>query len=357
MNPNFKDIEPYSDAEVPAAIRRVLLSPLFPYICYKINPKIKIFQLRRLFRSITTVDEFQRKVMLPMLLYVAKTTMNRFTCEGFDLLDNTKSYLFVSNHRDITLDAALLDLLLLRHNLPACEISFGDNLIANPFVNDLARLNRMFPIHRGGTPREMYNASLHISQYIRYALHEKHRSVWIAQRNGRTKDGDDRTEPGLLKMFTLDGPKDFVENLTEINIVPVAISYEIEPCAKRKVHETQVKLRKGFYRKRRNEDMKSVLEGLLQQKGDVHFCICPPITREEISTIWNAANENGVRNSNAAYKSMAELIDRRIHDGYRLHPSNLEAYNNLNAHCFEYPLNSEEDLLMRLYAKPVENRK
>lgn len=308
-----------------------------------------------------------------MLLYVAKTTMHRFSCEGIDQLENDKSYLFVSNHRDITLDAAMLNMLLIRHNLPACEISFGDNLIANPLIADLTRINRMFPIARGGSRREFYEASMHVSQYIRYALNEKHRSVWIAQRNGRTKDGNDHTEPGLIKMLTMAGPSDFMSSIDELNIVPIAVSYEFEPCAKRKVLELQTTLRDGHYQKAPNEDVESVLEGLLQPKGDVHFCFCKPISHEEIASCMTATGTSDIPENkttsgikNAPYLALAELLDHRIHEGYKLHSTNLEAYNVLK-YQGQMMCNSDtsyinfdevtDDLLLHLYAKPVENEK
>lgn len=355
-HPEFAHIEPYDDADVPAAIKRVTRNILFNIVCHKINPKINVMELKKTFRSITTVDEFQRRIMIPMLLYVAKTTMNKFTCEGFDQLDNKKSYLFVSNHRDITLDAAMLGVMLMRHNLPCCEISFGDNLIANPFVNDLARLNRMFPIFRGGTPRQALEASQLTSKYIRYAITEKGRSVWIAQRNGRTKDGDDKTEPGLIRMLNMSHQEDFVESISQLNIVPVAVSYEFEPCAFRKVNELRIKQEQGYYQKRRNEDIQSTLEGLLEQKGDVHFCICKPITREEIEACSQCTIEpnTGKRSKNAPNAALAELIDHRIYDGYKLHQTNINAYNQMKE-LGDDELDSLENMLLRLYAKPVEN--
>lgn len=358
MHPEFKDIEPFLDHEIPDAIQRIVQDPQLPSYIKMINPQINPQKVIQEISTITNIDEFQHKIMIPMLMHVLKTTTRHFTWEGIEHLDPHRQYLFVSNHRDILLDAAFLNFIFLRLNLPTTEIAFGDNLIASPLFLELARCNRMFPISRSATPREFLRASMLTSQYIRYVQQEKGRSVWIAQRNGRTKDGDDRTEPGLLKMFSMGGPKDFVENMDQLHIVPVSVSYEFEPCANRKVHETHVKMEEGKYVKSPTEDFESILQGIHDQKRDIHFTICPPISRDELEQCAEAeATSENLSRSNAAYKALASLIDRRIHDGYKLFPFSLEAHELLKAQCKEIEVDSEPDLLLRLYAAPVENKK
>ena len=354
---DFKDIEPYFDHEVPEAIERILADPQLPIFLKWVNPKIDIQKAFELMGAVRTTDEFQHRVMVPFMMHVIKTTSRHFTWEGTQYIEPGKQYLFVSNHRDILLDAALLNFIFLRLNMPTSEIAFGDNLIAGPLFSELARCNRMFPIARGGSRREFFQASSLTSRYIRHALTEKGRSVWIAQRNGRTKDGDDRTEPGLLKMFSMSSDKGFVENMAELNIVPVSVSYEFEPCADRKVHETHVRRELGQYTKAPNEDLESIIQGIHDQKRDVHIAICPPITRNELEVCAQAeATAENLSRANAAYNALAALIDRRIYEGYKLFPFSLEAYNLLKAQCQEIDLGSEPDLLLHLYAAPVENK-
>lgn len=352
----FQHIAPYEDEEIPAAIQRVLDNPLLAVAARKLNPDEDIERVRSRTAAITTADDYQRMVMFPLLMHVLNTTSAGLTTEGFELLERDKSYLFVSNHRDISLDAALFTMQLLRHNLPACEIAFGDNLLANSLVAELARINRMFPILRGGTRKELYNAALLVSRYIRHVLLEKHRSVWIAQRNGRTKNGDDRTEPGLLKMFAASSEADFVTSMAQLNIVPVAISYEIEPCAESKVRE-QMAVQSGIhYEKSPDEDVKSVLHGILQPKGAIHITVCEPITTEELEECASSAQQSqqGV-SSNTPYQALASLLDKRIYKGYHLHPSNREAYEKYRQHPPVEPY-TEEDLMLKIYANPVLNQ-
>lgn len=358
IHPEFKDIEPYNDEQTREAIQRILDSPLLDAHVKNVNPNADLEAVRRQFASVQSVDDFQKKIMATMLFHILRNTARHFTFEGLDQLDPKRQYLFVSNHRDITLDAGLLNLIFLRNHFPACEIAFGDNLIANPLLGEIARCNRMFPIARSASRREFYRASLLTSQYIRYAITEKGRSVWIAQRNGRTKDGNDQTEPGLIKMFSMSSKADFVENMSELNIVPVSVSYEFEPCAVMKIRETMVKRASdGHYEKAPGEDLKSIMQGLHEQKRDIHFCICKPITREELTACANAeTTEENISQTNAAYSALATLIDKRIHDGYKLFPFNLEAYELLKAQSKEIELDSEPDFMLHLYAAPVENK-
>lgn len=350
----FKNIAPYEDDEILSAIRRVLQhKEALYFICSKIAPDVDFKDFVELSLSIKSVEEYQMKIGIPMLMRILNnSTEAGLTCEGFDQLEPHGRYLFVSNHRDITLDAAMFIKSLYRFNLDPCEIAFGDNLIANPLIGELARINRMFPILRGGTRREFYQASLLVSKYIRYCLTEKNKSVWIAQRNGRTKNGDDRTEPGLMKMFSMSGTGDFVEDMDKLHIVPVAISYENEPCANSKIYEQLVNSRGEKYSKGPNEDMMSVMRGILEQKGAIHITVCKPLSREEIEQCAVGTTQGALNDS---FVALSELIDRRIHNGYHLFQSNLDAYEKLKDFEPTVPPTREE-LMLQLYANPVINK-
>ena len=371
---DFSKIEPYGATEVPAAINRVAKSPLFARLVKTMNPSVDVGAFASLMECITTCDELQYMVMRPLVFQIVKRSMTSFTYSGLEHLEKNKSYLFVSNHRDITLDASLLDVVLLNNGFSTPEIGFGNNLMQNEFMVDLFRLNKMFTIIRDGTRRDFYNNSVFLSHYISHVLHEKKSSVWIAQRNGRTKDGDDRTDQGLLKMFSMAGSGDFEADFMAMNIVPVAISYELEPCDTMKAIASYTSLT-GIYYKSPHEDVLSILSGISQQKGNVHIHLCEPLTAEEIK---HCASYN----KNERFSAMAHLMDQRIHQGYKLHATNYIAADLLASSArFEEHYTTEQmerfidyvknasykgpsmaaesklmELFLSMYAKPVENK-
>lgn len=311
---DFSRIEPFGPSEVPAAINRLAKSPFFAKLVKTMNPNVDVSAFAALMECITTCDELQYMVMRPLVFQIVKRSMTSFTYSGLDSLEKGVPYLFVSNHRDITLDASLLDVVLLNNGFTTPEIGFGNNLMQNDFMVDLFRLNKMFTIIRDGSRREFYNNSVFLSHYINHVLFEKHSSVWIAQRNGRTKDGDDRTDQGLLKMFSMAGTGDFEKDFVKLNIVPVAVSYELEPCDTMKVIANYASLT-GIYEKTRHEDVLSIISGISQPKGDVHIHFCKPIYAEEIARCASY-------NKNERFNALAMILDERIHKGYKLHKSN-----------------------------------
>ena len=338
------------------------------------NPSVDVGAFAALMECITTCDELQYMVMRPLVYQIVKRSMTSFTHSGLENLEKGKPYLFESNHRDITLDASLLDVVLLSNGITTPEIGFGNNLMQNEFMVDLFRLNKMFTIIRDGSRREFYNNSVFLSHYISHVLHEKKSSVWIAQRNGRTKDGDDRTDQGLLKMFSMAGTGDFEKDFVNMNIVPVAISYEYEPCDTMKAIATYTSLT-GIYEKSRHEDVLSIVSGISQPKGDVHIHFCEPVSQEEIAQCASY-------NKNERFSALAHLMDKRIHNGYKLHPTNYIAADLLNSSArFEEHYSTEQmekfidyverasykgpsmaaeskltEIFLSLYAKPVENQ-
>lgn len=367
----FEDTRPYNDSEVPAAIARVAHDPRFAIIVGYLFPGANVEQYRQQFLQIKTVDEFQHQVMLRAINSIINQTSTGLTSNGFQLLDNDHRYLFLANHRDILLDAAILQILLDKHQLRTSEITFGSNLMKGELVIDIGKLNKMFRIVRGGTARDFYHNSMEVSSYMRYAIHQKGESVWIAQRNGRTKDGNDKTDPAVLKMFSMSSDKNFVDNLEEMRITPVAISYEYEPCDFLKTRELYISQYQQYI-KEADEDLQSILHGITQAKGRIHLETTPPITREELEI----CNQQEKKNK---FIHLAQLIDQRIYHSYHLWPTHFIAHDLLNeAPTFRDRYTDEErntfiiymneglsrlqgdaselqQIFLSIYAKPVEH--
>lgn len=319
----FSDIAPFNDEEAAAALARVSLHPATPWVSKYIFPNQPETYLRDILQSIHSVDEFQSLVMSKAVEWVIKTTVKEFTYNG---LENIKSiggcYLAMSNHRDIILDPAFTQIVLFRNNLPMTQIAVGDNLLSHKSVELLIRSNRMIKVIRGISARELYLSSQLLSKYIRETVTSGTGSVWIAQRQGRTKNGIDTTEQGLLKMCDMSGTKDFVQNFMELNIVPMSISYEYESCDILKARELLIS-RSQKYVKTENEDLQSILMGIKQQKGNVHLEINKPLSEEEI-------REAAVCDKNDRYQSIRRCLDRRIISGYKLWKTNYMAYDIVN---------------------------
>ena len=320
MKSKFDDIRPYYEEEIPAAMQRIAASSSFPLLASYVYPDEPIEQVRQRIAGYTCVHDFQTETMRMVNERVIAESISDFTSSGIERLSPDESYLYVSNHRDIMLDASLLQYLLVTQGFDTTEITFGANLMMNQLVIDIGRSNKMFKVERpGGSIKEFYRQSLHLSEYIRYVIGEKHQSVWIAQRNGRTKDGVDATDQGIVKMFCMSEQRDKIKALADLHIVPVAISYEWESCDILKTLELyQGQFAK--YTKKPGEDLNSILTGILQPKGRVHIELCEPITEEELS------DYDGLT-SNEYHKAVAQLIDSRIRPAYRLYPNNYIAHD------------------------------
>lgn len=318
----FEETRPYNDSEIPSAIARVAANPIFESIVRHLFPDADMSRFREEFLAIRTIDEFQEKVMLKAIWSIVHKTSTGFTWEGFDRIDDKHRYMFIANHRDILLDAALLQVALKANRIRTSEITFGNNLMQGEIVIDIGKMNKMFRIVRGGTVHDFYRNSLEVSSYMRHAILEKGESVWIAQRSGRTKDGDDRTEGAVLKMFSISSNAPFVENLGALNITPVAISYEYEPCDFLKTQELYISQYQKYI-KEPGEDLHSILQGVVQQKGRVHLAVTPTITTEELA-------ECDKSEKNLKFSRLAEIIDGRIYDSYTLWKTNYMAYDLLH---------------------------
>ena len=319
----FMDIAPFNDEEASAALTRLSNHPNTKWISKRIFPDQPETFLGEILRNIHTVDEFQSIVMTKAIQWVIDHSVKEFTYDG---LENLKSipgkYLAMSNHRDIILDPAFLQLILLSHGLPDTQICVGDNLLKQKSVELLIRSNRMIKVIRGISARELYLSSQLLSRYIREVITSGTSSVWIAQRQGRTKDGVDTTEQGLLKMFDMSGTKDFTENFKELNIIPISISYEYEPCDILKAREILIS-RTQKYVKSETEDLESIIQGIMQPKGNVHIQFGKPLTEAEIQ-------EASLCDKNDRYQSIRHAMDRRIIEGYKLWKTNYMAYDIVN---------------------------
>ena len=304
----FDDIRPYYNEEIPSAMNRIADSELFPLIASYVFPNENIENVRRHIRGIDTIDQFQHEVMSIVNEQVIKRSMASFSYNGIDRLDKTKRYLFVSNHRDIMLDSSLLQYVLHINGHETSEITFGANLMCHPLVIDIGKSNKMFKVERGGNLKDFYQSSLLNSEYIRHTIIEKKQSVWIAQRNGRTKDGVDCTEPGLIRMFCSSLPNDKLKALSELNIAPISISYEWETCDILKALELY-ESRFTKYVKKPGEDLNSILTGIVADKGHVHIEICEPINIDELQLLESMTKQEYV-------KAVACLIDKRINAAY-----------------------------------------
>ena len=320
---DFGEIRPYTDAETVEALKRVSRHPMLPVISKYLFPDLPAATLSHMLRSIGSIDQFQDEIMFGVVEAVLAKTSKGFTCSGEEHLGGLegKRFLAVSNHRDIVLDPALIQYEMKLAGLPYTEICVGSNLITGQLIEDLMRSNRMIKVIRGIGARQLYLSSLRLSRYIRESIASGRASIWIAQREGRTKNGCDTTEQGLLKMFDLSGEGSFEENFWELNIVPMSISYEYESCDSRKAREVLLR-RSGPYTKKPKEDLHSILTGIRQQKGHIHLEIGEPLTAEEIAAASKCEK-------NDRYQAIRHALDRRIIAGYRLWKTNYMGHDLL----------------------------
>ena len=324
----YEDIAPYTDEEAVAALKVVADHPNTPWVSKYIFSNQPETYLRDILKSIRSVDEFQKLVMSQAIEWVIEKSVHNFSYDGLAKLQAINGcYLAMSNHRDIILDPAFTQIILHRNQMPLTEICVGDNLLKSKTIEGLIRSNRMIKVIRGISARELYLSSQVLSKYIREAVTSGHSSVWIAQRQGRTKDGVDITEQGLLKMLDMSGTKDFVQNFQELNIVPLSISYEYEPCDIYKAREMLIS-RTQKYVKTENEDLQSIMVGIKQWKGNVHLNFGDPLTEDEI-------REASFCDKNDRYQMIRHAVDVRVINGYKLWNTNYIAYDLAN-HSYKY---------------------
>lgn len=326
----FADIRPYKDSEVStvidslladnefiAAIASLKLGRWHKPLAAIVRPIIRR-ALKKQLRDVHTVNDFQAIVKRYMNRMV-DTCTDGFSVSGIEALEQGKPYLFISNHRDIALDPAFVNYSLYHNGHDTVRIAIGDNLLTKPYVSDLMRINKSFIVKRSAKgPRQILAAYKLLSRYIRHSIEEDDSPIWIAQREGRAKDGVDRTEPAIIKMIAMSQHKkteDFAEFINKLHIVPVAISYELDPCDGAKAQELYEKAENGDYQKTEHEDVESIAKGITGHKGRVHVAFGTPLSAD-----FTDANE------------VAAEIDRQIIDNYVLQPTNFFAYEMLHGH-------------------------
>ena len=318
----FESISPYTDEEAVVALGKLAEHPLLSEFSTKFFPDQSPDFLKTILKNIKSIDEFQVLVMSKFVEWVLERTVRNFSYDGISNIDPQKRFLALSNHRDIIFDPAITQLVLFRNGIPLTEIAVGDNLVSSKTIEYLLRSNRMIKVVRGITARELYLSSQMLSKYIRLNITEQRSSIWLAQRQGRTKNGYDITEQGLLKMLDMSGSSDFQKNFEELNIIPMSISYEYEPCDILKARELVIS-RKQKYVKAEGEDLNSILVGIQQPKGNVHLNIGVPLTSEEIA-------EAALCDKNDRYQLIRHAVDKRVIEGYRLWKTNYIAYDLVN---------------------------
>jgi len=369
----FDEIRPFYDEEVNAAINRLLQEEEFLQGMKFLFPDWDEDNFAERLSQLETVKEFQKILMYPAVNAVKDKTIRGITTSGFENKIKEEAYLYISNHRDIILDSALLNILLFEHGLDTCEVAIGSNLLVRRWIEELVRLNRNFIVHRDIPPKLLYPYSLRLSKYIRQDLVEKKMSVWLAQRQGRTKNGRDETQAGLLKMLSISGDADLIRNFSALKIVPMAISYEYEPCDYMKARELYVLKTTGKYKKGPEDDLKSMLVGLTSYKGRIHMDLGEPI-------LGGLQSIDHSKNKNDQIKELADLIDQKIYSAYKLWPTNYIAHDLLGEKSefsnhytpdekeqfeehmkssllkIEEPSEEVKPLFLKIYAEPVNTK-
>jgi hypothetical protein len=313
---NFDDIRPFNDSEVNHYLKLLLEDENFQHILkFAFQDQSKIEQIKLLLANVHTVRDLQLQFVYHLVNdLILKKSTDGLTCSGLENLDKNTSYLFISNHRDIILDSALMNYLIVLEGMNTTEIAIGNNLLIEKWIEYTVKLNRAFVVRRNLPVRELLMASKKLSEYIRRDITQRNTSVWIAQREGRTKDGNDKTQQALLKMLNLSNINEFSQGFKELRIVPLSISYEIEPCGISKVAELYKKRTEGF-EKTQEDDLRSMGQGLVRPKGHVHFGFGKPILNE----IDLIAKEDTL---SMQIEKLADHLDEQIYQNFHLWPNN-----------------------------------
>lgn len=321
VSPDFDEIRPLNNNEVKDAIEKLLASEDFERALRYITPDLDWTEFSVLMRSFKTKEDFKRVMAYNAVMTVAKKTTFSLTISGRSRLPK-EPCTFISNHRDIVLDAAFLNVMLYDVGHGMTQVAIGDNLLIRPWIETLVRLNNSFIVKRGVSVRQMLEVSQTLSAYMHHTIKETKESVWIAQREGRAKDSDDRTQGSVLKMLNMGGTKDFLTNMMELNIVPVAISYEFDPCDFLKAQEFQQKRDNPDFIKCQRDDLLAMETGILYNKGRVHFTLGSPIN-QSLSKLDREMDKNEL------IAAVATTIDHEIYKHYRFYPCNYLAYDML----------------------------
>lgn len=324
MNPTaFDDIRPYHDEELPAVYEELIADPAFQKAVSSIMPGVPFEAIAQKMRSCRTKLEFQKAFCYGLLWNIVKECASGLTIDHSALPDKEKPYTYISNHRDIILDSGFLSILLLDLDMSTVEIAIGDNLLIYPWIKKLVRINKSFIVQRALTMRQMLEASALMSNYMHYTIRDKKQSIWIAQREGRAKDSNDRTQDSVLKMLAMGGEGSVLERLAEMNIAPLSLSYEYDPCDYLKAQEFQLKRDVEGYKKSTQDDLLNMKTGLFGFKGRVHFQVAELINDDLLKLDASLPKTE-------LFACVSALIDRKIHANYRLYPGNYVACDLLD---------------------------
>ena len=319
----FNEIRPYTPEELPQIYEELIADPVFRTVVESVMPGVPFEGLAMKMRQCKTNLEFQKAFFYGLLWDLVKKTANGLTFDCSALSDLTRNYTFISNHRDIILDSAFLSILLIDKGMTTVEIAIGDNLLIYPWIHKLVRVNKSFIVQRALTMRQMLESSARMSRYMHYTISEKNQSIWIAQREGRAKDSNDRTQDSVLKMLAMGGEGDLIDRLMEMNIAPLAISYEYDPCDFLKAQEFQLKRDIEGYKKTTQDDLINMQTGLFGYKGRVHFQVAPCLN-DDLQSLDRSLPKPDL------FARISACLDRRIHRNYRIYPGNYVAYDWLN---------------------------
>ena len=330
----FEKMRSLEDDEVRSAVLSLLDDPAFVKIVKGLIKGVPIWVHKLYTKRFKTVNSFQMGMICPFLVRILKKATTGFTKDFSALPDGRQDYIFLSNHRDIVLDSAYLDYILLLSGKKSVEIGIGNNLLIHPWIETLVRLNRSFIVNRSATAAELLESSKQLSRYIRFVIEEKKSPVWLAQREGRAKDSDDRTQKSVLKMLAMSGPDEMPlsERLQSLHICPLTISYEYDPCDWLKAAEFQLKRDNPDYVKSEQADLDNMKTGIFGFKGHLHYQVSAPID-DEIAALDSSVPRNQFLDQ------VAQIIDNHIFKGYRIYPCNRIALDMLrgdNAQASEY---------------------
>ena len=324
MMNEFDDIRCYSTEEIPSKIAQLCDEKQFMKVVSTVYPLLPKEAIKQRLASYKTSYEFQKGFVFPFLQHIEANLTKGIELRGDKILAENKPFLYISNHRDIILDSALLCAKLIERGKDTVEIAIGDNLLIFPWIEDLVRVNKSFIVKRGLSARQILESSKKLARYMAYTINEKQQSIWIAQREGRAKDSNDRTQESLLKMFNMCGDGTFAENLSKLNICPLSISYEYDPCDFLKAKEFQQKRDNPEHKKHPMDDLINMQTGVMGYKGKVVYTMTNDIS-EEIKEM-----EKSSESRNEVIAKTAALIDKKIHSCYEIYTVNKIAYDLLN---------------------------
>ena len=320
----FDEIRPYAPEELPQVFEELIADPMFKAVVGQVMPGIPFEMLAAKMRECKTNLDFQKAFFYTLLKDLVKKCAKGMEFDCSAIKDKSINYTFISNHRDIVLDSALLSVVLIENGMNTVEIAIGDNLLIYPWIKKIVRINKSFIVKRGLGLREQLKSSMLMSSYMHYAISQKHENIWIAQRQGRAKDSNDRTQDSILKMMVMGGEGDIFDRLKEMNLVPLSLSYEFDPCDYLKAKEAQQKRDDANFKKSEADDLANMQIGIYGYKGHIHF--------QTAACINDELDEIKSRNlpKTEVFTVIAELIDKHIHQNYHLYPCNYIAMDVLN---------------------------